>query len=111
MTSSWRVHGGRPLSGVLEPSGSKNAALPILAAALLTDKEVVLENCPDILDVAAMIKLLENLGAVVETSADHSSVSITASAINPDRLDCGLARAIRASILLAGPVVEESFQP
>ena len=56
------IRGGRALSGTLVPSGNKNAALPILAACLLTDEEVVLENVPDILDVHVMLALLDDLG-------------------------------------------------
>ncbi len=105
MSSSWLVRGGNRLQGILEPSGSKNAALPVLAACLLTDEMVTLGNCPDIKDVRAMMQLLENLGARVTSSSDMSEVQVQAATVNPDKLDGDLSRAIRASILLAGPVV------
>lgn len=105
MTSSWLIKGGNTLSGTLLPSGSKNAALPILAATLLTDQPVMLHNCPDIKDVRAMQELLHNLGAEVNSSSDRHSVTITASDIKPENLSESLSRTIRASILLAGPVV------
>ncbi len=104
-STSWRVRGGNALNGVLVPSGSKNAALPILAATLLTDKTVTLHNCPDIIDVRAMIQLLADLGAKVSRGEDKNSVSITADFIQPENLSEQLSRTIRASILLAGPMV------
>lgn len=104
-SSSWLVKGGNTLSGTLVPSGSKNAALPILAATLLTDQPVTLHRCPDIRDARAMIDLLRNLGANVVQGTDPNTVTITASEINPDNLSEELSRTIRASILLAGPVV------
>ncbi|PIE53193.1 UDP-N-acetylglucosamine 1-carboxyvinyltransferase [Candidatus Fermentibacteria bacterium] len=104
MTNSWKVSGGNILQGVLQPSGSKNAALPVLAACLLTEDTVTLNNCPDIRDVRAMLSLLETLGAKV-VSTENNQVSVTAGKINPEKLDERLSRKIRASILLAGPVV------
>jgi len=105
MTSSWLVKGGNRLQGTLMPSGSKNAALPDLAAALLTQDTVIFRNCPDIMDVRAMTGLLRDLGAEVEENRGDSTVTVTASSINPDNLDEARSRAIRASILLAGPLV------
>jgi len=107
MTSSgsWLVEGGNTLNGVLVPSGSKNAALPILAATLLTDQAVTLHNCPDIRDVRAMMGLLLDLGADVEKTADPHSVGVTASEITLKHFNESLSKAIRASILLAGPLV------
>lgn len=105
MSSSWLVRGGNRLQGTLSPSGSKNAALPDLAACLLTDKPVILRNCPDITDVRAMADLLRNLGAEVEENRETNTVSVTAKEINPCNLSESRSREIRASILLAGPVV------
>jgi UDP-N-acetylglucosamine 1-carboxyvinyltransferase len=107
MTSgrSWRVRGGNPLQGTLIPSGSKNAALPILAATLLTDQPVTLHRCPDILDVRAMMVLLSNFGASVEKHTDPHSVTVTARDVSRDSPSSDLSRAIRASILFAGPMV------
>lgn len=104
-SSSWLVKGGNTLSGTLVPSGSKNAALPILAATLLSDQPVTLHRCPGIRDVMAMINLLRDLGADVVKDSDPHTVTITASRINPENLSEELSRTIRASILLAGPMV------
>ncbi|MCK5036928.1 MAG: UDP-N-acetylglucosamine 1-carboxyvinyltransferase [Candidatus Sabulitectum sp.] len=103
--TSWLVKGGNTLSGTLAPSGSKNAALPILAATLLTDQPVTLHRCPDIRDVKAMINLIRNLGADAVEGSDPHSVTITASNIDPESLSDELSRTIRASILLAGPLL------
>jgi UDP-N-acetylglucosamine 1-carboxyvinyltransferase len=107
------INGGVPLSGELTPSGNKNAALPMLAACLLTPNPVVLHNLPDILDVQAMIRLLQSLNVKV-TMIDDSSIRLDSSEIRPADLDPDLCRQIRASILLAGPLlsrVGELFLP
>jgi len=97
------IHGGVPLSGVLKPSGNKNATLPLLAACLLTPEIVTLHNVPKILDVQSMIKLLESLNVKINW-IDDSSLQLDASDIRPADLDPNLCRRIRASILLAGPL-------
>ncbi len=98
------IEGGIPLSGEVTPSGNKNAALPILAACLLTDEPVVLHNIPQIKDVRNMRLLLENLGVKVET-LDKNSWRLTAQNLQTADLDPELCRRIRASILLAGPML------
>lgn len=100
---TYAVEGGYPLSGILQPCGSKNAALPILAACLLTDSDVTLHNIPDISDVRTMISLLESIGVQV-THLSSGSMRFNASSINPDTIDTSACREIRASILLAGPL-------
>jgi UDP-N-acetylglucosamine 1-carboxyvinyltransferase len=97
------IEGGTPLQGEVTPGGNKNAALPLLAACLLTEEAVVLHNVPRIRDVSDMRHLIESLGATVEDLGDHSW-RITAQTLRPADLDPGLCRRIRASILLAGPM-------
>jgi UDP-N-acetylglucosamine 1-carboxyvinyltransferase len=97
------IEGGTPLSGVMTPSGNKNAALPLLAACLLTDEPVVLRNVPDIQDVQTMRKLIMSLGVEI-TELDRSTWRVQARQVIPTALDPDLCRKIRASILLAGPV-------
>ncbi len=97
------VEGGTPLSGILKPCGSKNAALPVLAACLLTDSDVTLHNVPDIRDVRTMISLLESLGVTTVRLSGHS-IKFNASSINPDSINMSACKEIRASILLAGPL-------
>ncbi len=108
------IRGGRALSGVIRPRGNKNAALPMLAASLLTDETVTLENVPDIADVRAMLDLLSSLG--VDIARAGSRVALRARPVRRRRLDPALCRRIRASILLAGPLAArhgraELYQP
>jgi UDP-N-acetylglucosamine 1-carboxyvinyltransferase len=87
----------------VRPSGSKNEALPAIAATLLTSEPVVLKNVPDIADVRVMLQVLEQLGARVERLAEDT-VRVTAASIS-DTVDPDLARRVRASILFAGPIL------
>lgn len=98
------VEGGHRLSGSIEPSGNKNAALPIIAAALLTSHEVTLENVPRIRDTETLVQLLQAVGARAEWTAKNTLV-IEAKEIRTDELDPDLCAKIRASILLAGPLL------
>ncbi|NMC45468.1 MAG: UDP-N-acetylglucosamine 1-carboxyvinyltransferase [Chloroflexi bacterium] len=98
------IEGGIPLKGEVIPSGNKNAALPILSACLLTDQPIILHNVPDILDVRTMRALLESLGVRFETLDTHTW-KVEAKEICPGELDPELCRNIRASILLAGPML------
>ena len=98
------IQGGEPLQGEVTPSGNKNAALPLLAACLLTEEPVVLHNLPEIQDVVTMRNLLSSLGVQINHLGDHSW-RIHAGNIRPGDLDPDICRKIRASILLAGPMV------
>jgi len=97
------IEGGVPLRGEVTPSGNKNAALPLLAACILTGEPVVLHNIPQIRDVLDMRHLIESLGVQFE-DLDANTWRITAGTVRPGDLDPDLCRRIRASILLAGPV-------
>ena len=98
------IDGGVPLSGEITPSGNKNAALPLLAACLLTNEPVILHNVPDIIDVQTMIRLLKSLNVQI-TYLNDTSLKLDARDIKPADLDPNLCRKIRASILLAGPLI------
>jgi UDP-N-acetylglucosamine 1-carboxyvinyltransferase len=98
------IQGGAPLSGELTVAGNKNAALPILAACLLTEEEVLLHRVPRIRDTEAQIALLERLGVEVAWISDNS-VRLCARAVSDSALDEGLSSQIRASFLLAGPLL------
>ena len=104
MPEHFLVRGGRPLAGTIRPSGNKNAALPILAATLLADGPVELSNVPRIRDVEAMISLLGHLGCAVEWTG-VSTVRVDTRAARSRPLDPALCARIRASILLAGPLL------
>ncbi len=98
------IEGGVPLSGTIAPAGNKNGALPILAACLLTEDEIILRNVPRIRDVEAMTLLLEALGARVRWLG-HNELAIDTSTVDRQSVDVGLAEEIRASFLLAGPLL------
>jgi UDP-N-acetylglucosamine 1-carboxyvinyltransferase len=101
---SFLIEGGTPLSGTVRPAGNKNAALPILAACLLTADPVTLENVPRIRDVEEMIELIVALGVDVEWLAQNT-VRVWASDVTSTKLDPELCARIRASILFAGPLL------
>jgi UDP-N-acetylglucosamine 1-carboxyvinyltransferase len=98
------IQGGVPLSGELTVAGNKNAALPILAACLLTEEELLLERVPRIRDTEAQIALLERLGVEAEWVADNS-VRLCAAGVSDASVDEELSKQIRASFLLAGPLL------
>jgi UDP-N-acetylglucosamine 1-carboxyvinyltransferase len=98
------IEGGVPLSGTIVPAGNKNAALPLLACSLLTDEEVLLHNVPRIRDVDAMLHLLADLGVKIEWR-DDNTVSLQAADVTRTDVDAGLAERIRASFLVAGPLL------
>ena len=103
MSERFVIEGGHALSGTIEPAGNKNAALPVLAACLLTEEEVVLENIPDIVDVRVMLSLLEHLGVAI-TRDTPNVIRLRASDVTPE-VDTDLSRRLRASLLLAGPLL------
>jgi UDP-N-acetylglucosamine 1-carboxyvinyltransferase len=104
MPPSFRVTGGRPLHGTIRPAGNKNAALPILAATLLADGPCRIDNVPRIRDVETLLALLQHVGATVQWQGTNT-VEIDTSRAEPKPLDPQLCKEIRASILLAGPML------
>ena len=104
LAESFVIEGGRPLSGRVKAAGNKNGALPILAACLLTSEPVVLRNVPRIRDVETMMALISALGADAEWTGPNE-VRVHAADVTSHELDTELARRIRASFLLAGPLL------
>ena len=98
------IEGGRPLSGRVRAAGNKNGALPVLAACLLTSEPVVLSNVPRIRDVETMIALISALGAEAEWTGENE-VRVHAADVSSHELDPELSSRIRASFLLAGPLL------
>jgi UDP-N-acetylglucosamine 1-carboxyvinyltransferase len=98
------VEGGHKLNGEVHVAGAKNAALPILAATLLTSHECYLENLPDIEDIRTMIALLRKLGAGIQTEGT-SGVVIRADNLNRSSIPSNLAAKMRASFLVVGPML------
>jgi UDP-N-acetylglucosamine 1-carboxyvinyltransferase len=101
---SFVIEGGRPLDGRIQAAGNKNGALPILAACLLTSEPVALHNVPRIRDVETMMELLVQLGAEVDWTGENE-VHVHAADVVSFELDAELASRIRASFLLAGPLL------
>lgn len=104
MNSHFIIQGSQPIQGSVQISGNKNAALPMLAACLLTDEPVILHNVPRIGDVNTMLALLQHLGVRVIANGGHS-ITMQAQHIETRRLSVELCQKIRASILLAGPML------
>ena len=100
--AKFRIEGGHPISGTFEPRGNKNAVLPMLAASLLTDQPVTLENIPLIKDVEVMLELLQALG--VQITLEGHTLTLQASHLSTTELDPPLCARVRTSILLAGPL-------
>ena len=100
------IRGGRSLEGEVVVSGAKNAALPELCAALLTDEPVTLTNVPQLHDVSTMLKLLRNMGATVERRDDQPDVvTLNAGTVTTPEAPYDLVKTMRASILALGPLL------
>jgi UDP-N-acetylglucosamine 1-carboxyvinyltransferase len=104
LSESFVIEGGPPLHGRIRAAGNKNAALPILAGCLLTSEPVVLHNVPRIRDVETMMALISALGADAEWVGENE-VRVHAAEVSSYELDAELASRIRASFLLAGPLL------
>ncbi len=101
---SFIVTGGRELSGTIRPGGNKNAALPVLAATMMSAEPVTVRNVPRIRDVATLLEIMDSLGADVAWTGANE-VRVDAANATAGDLDPALAERIRASILLAGPLL------
>jgi UDP-N-acetylglucosamine 1-carboxyvinyltransferase len=101
--SKYIINGGKKLKGTLKVAGNKNAVLPIMAATLLVDEQVTLENVPSIKDVSVMTLILEQMGADVER-IDSSILKINTQKVNTYKVPTDLAKQLRASVLLLGPL-------
>lgn len=102
---TYRIDGGFPIKGRIRASGNKNAALPCIAATVLTRERVTLRNLPDIEDVLVMLDIASKLGLTVERGKEHGSWVLEASEITETTIPSELSRRIRASILFVGPLL------
>ena len=100
-----RIHGGKPLQGSVRIGGAKNAALPALAATLLTSEECTLHNVPDLADIETMLALLRSLGAETERDRKRKLVRVRAANITSTAAPADLVGKMRASFLVAGPLL------
>ena len=103
------IEGGVRLRGSLTPSGNKNAAFPLIAAALLTDQPVTLRNVPDISDVRTMLQAVEALGVEVGRHDQHT-FTLQARSLRSSAPDPGLIRRIRGALVLMGPLLARERQ-
>ena len=101
------IEGGHKLAGSIRPGGSKNEALPCLAATLLTDEKVTLHNVPRIADVEVMLEVIASVGGTYEWISENS-VAIQTAKVSTSSLDRALCRKVRASILFAGSMIGRS---
>ncbi len=99
------MEGGTPLEGVIEISGSKNAALPILAATILNSGVSIIENCPEIHDVDMMFTILRELGAKVKRQG--KKVKIDTANIQKTEIPANLMREMRSSVIIAGALLRK----
>ena len=100
----YAIKGGNPLVGEVEIGGAKNAALGILAASIMTDETVVIENVPDVRDTNVMMKAIESIGGIVE-GIDRHTVKISGKTINDVVIEDGFIKKIRASYYLLGALL------
>ena len=106
-----RIRGGKPLRGKIEISGAKNAALPILAAGLLTDEPLTIENVPALADITSMRSLLETLGTgIAPANGSERCLELTTSNIASSTAPYDLVRKMRASVLVLGPLLARTGQ-
>ncbi len=98
------IKGGNPLYGEVEIGGAKNAALPILAAAIMTDETVVIDNMPNVRDINVLLQAMEEIGAKIERVNEHK-VKINGSFIRDVNVDNEFIRKIRASYYLIGALL------
>ena len=98
------IKGGKPLQGEVNISGAKNAALGILAAAIMSDDKVIIDNLPNVRDINVLLQAIENIGAKVE-KIDQNTVKINGGFINSVIIDYEFIRKIRASYYLLGALL------
>ena len=103
----YHVEGGFPIKGTIKASGNKNAALPCIAACILTNEPVILNNIPDIEDTGVMFDVLRSLGVSVE-SLGNNSWKVSAEKVEKSEIPATFTKKIRGSILFAGPLVARS---
>ena len=100
---TYTITGGKRLNGEIDVGGAKNAVLPILAACLLCEDQIVLENCPNLLDVENTVSMMKEMGCKI--SADGSSIIVDASSLNSYELPQEYSKKMRSSIFMLGSLI------
>lgn len=98
------IHGRKKLSGEIEVRGAKNEATKLVAAAILTDEDVVIKNAPRILDLEKMMEIIKSMGGKAEWTDEHE-ITLNCRNLNPETIDHKLVKKLRASIVLIGPML------
>ncbi|MDP6551346.1 MAG: UDP-N-acetylglucosamine 1-carboxyvinyltransferase, partial [Arenicellales bacterium] len=98
------IRGGQPLNGDVRIGGAKNAALPVLISALLTDQDLLIDNVPHLRDITTVLELLGRLGARIEVD-EKSVIRVNAGTLTSRRAPYELVKTMRASILVLGPLL------
>ena len=107
-----RIRGGRPLKGEIRISGAKNAALPLMAASLLTRETLVLENLPQLADIEFLSHILLQHGVELEPDpAEQGRLNLTTATISDTKAPYELVRKMRASVLVLGPLLAREGHP
>jgi UDP-N-acetylglucosamine 1-carboxyvinyltransferase len=104
MNERFIIQGGKPIEGIVEVSGFKNAAGPVLAASLLTEEDVIVDNLPLVADVVNLVEVLKGIGAEVDWLSPRK-VKINTKNVDPEKLDPGKISKTRVSVLLIGPLL------
>jgi UDP-N-acetylglucosamine 1-carboxyvinyltransferase len=99
------IRGGNPLAGTIRVSGAKNSALPCMAAAILTEDEVILENIPQVWDISTQRRLLSSMGAEVTPAGASHSITINCRALSEPVAKYEIVKTMRASSLVLGPLI------
>ena len=105
-----RITGGRPLHGIINVSGAKNAVLPLMTAALLTEKPLILHRVPNLRDVASLTELLNSMGVIVEYNSESKIMAVSARKITSHVAPYDIVKKMRASILVLGPTLAREGQ-
>jgi UDP-N-acetylglucosamine 1-carboxyvinyltransferase len=105
-----KIKGGIPLKGEISISGAKNAALPLMTAALLTDEPLILTNMPDLADITSMLALLDQHGVYLTSDLPSKTLTLTAQKIHNTTAPYDIVRKMRASILVLGPLLARCGQ-
>src|SRR5947209_7090423 len=100
-----RIVGGKALKGSVQVSGAKNAALPILVSALLTDQDCFFKRVPDLQDIKTILKLLSHLGMQMDLELDKNKVRLNAKDIHTFDAPYDLVSTMRASVWVLGPLI------
>lgn len=103
--STYKIQGGIPLKGTVEPVPNKNSILKLIPAALLTDDDVVIHNVPNTTDVRVMLQIVRQLGGKAERSEDGSTITVSGKGLNTYEIDSDLSQKVKSSVMFMAPLL------